>query len=197
MKICKRENKSNYSCYIFDCDNGLVWKKGYDQNDDLYWQVVNYSGDSRNIIRIDIPKSEESYNQIDALYNEMVNSKKDNINSKDTYYIDDINEYDNFRLYNPKENLIHWVSDTGKINTEELYIYKDDEERFYSVIFFSQNPNVRNIKIIFSTNHSKYGNFSEAFRRDFGRTLDVAFDKYDECFEKIQKGNKQYLKKVS
>lgn len=197
MEICKRENKSNYSCYIFDCDNGLVWKKGYDQNDDLYWQVVNYSGDSRNIIRIDIPKSEESYNQIDALYNEMVNSKKDNIDSKDTYYIDDINEYDNFRLYNPKENLIHWVSDTGKINTEELYIYKDDEERFYSVIFFSQNPNVRNIKIIFSTNHSKYGNFSEAFRRDFGRTLDVAFDKYDECFEKIQKGNKQYLKKAS
>lgn len=198
MEICKRENKSRYSCYIFDMDNRIVWKKGYDQEDNLYWQVVNYGISPKNIIglgvkiiRLDINKFDENYGLLDELYNEIINSKRDN---KDCYYIDDIDEYNNFNLYNRKENLIHWVSDTGKINTEELYILKDEES--YSVIFMSHNPNVRNIKINFSTNHSKYGNFSEAFRRDYGRTLDIAYDRYEECFDKIISGNKQYLKKV-
>lgn len=191
MEICKRENKTNYSCYIFDFDNKIVWKKGYDQEDNLYWQVVNYGTNLRNIIYININKKDENYQLIDSLYNEIINSKKDN---NDSYYIDDIKEYDNFGLYNSRDDYIYWVSDTGKINTEELYILKDEEN--YTVVFKTHSPNVKNIKVIFSTNHSKYGNFSEAFRRDFGRTLDVAYDRYDECFEKMNRGNKQYLKKV-
>ena len=61
---------------------------------------------------------------------------------------------------------------------------------------YSKNPSVKNIKVVFSTNNSKYGNFSEAFRRDYGRTLDIAYDRYEECFDKIVGGNKQYLKKA-
>lgn len=190
MEICKRENKHNYSCYIFDYDNKVVWKKGYDEEDNLYWQVVNYNQDRRSIIYINVSeKDSENYQLMDCLYNEIKNSKKDN---EDSYYIDDIQEYNNFDLLNTKESYIHWVSDTGKINTEDLYILKN--EGSYTVIFKTFNQNARNIKVIFGTTHSKYGNFSEAFRRDFGRTLDIAYDRYDECFSKME--SKQYLKKV-
>lgn len=191
MEICKRENKSRYSCYIFDMDNKIVWKKGYDQNDDLYWQVVSYDNNPKSMIRVDINKLDDNYDLIDKLYNEIISSSKDN---ESCYYIDDINEYDNYSLYNRKDDFIYWVSDTGKINTEELYIVRNDES--YSVIFKSHNPSVKNIKVVFSTNNSKYGNFSEAFRRDYGRTLDIAYDRYEECFDKIVSGNKQYLKKA-
>lgn len=190
MEICKRENRSNYSCYIFDYDNKVVWKKGYDQDDNLYWQVVNYSSDRKDIIYINVSeKDSENYQLIDRLYNEILNSNKDN---KDSYYIDDLQEYSNFDLCNKRENYIHWISDTGKINTEELYILKN--EGSYTIAFKTFNPKAQNIKIIFDTNHSKYGKFSEAFRRDFGRTLDIAYDRYDECFSKMIE-HKQ-LKKV-
>ena len=191
MEICKREMKSNYNCYIFDQDNRIVWKKAYDLDDNLYWQVVNYSNILGNMIRINVYKKDENYNLIDKLYNEISTSTKDN---KTDYYIDDIHEYDNFGLYNKQENFIHWISDTGKINSEELYILKSEES--YDIVFVSHGINPKNIKIVFSTSNSKYGRFSEAFRRDFGRTLDIAYDTYDECFDKITKGNKQYSKKA-
>lgn len=191
MDICKKETRNSYNCYIFNQDERIVWKKGYDSSDNLYWQVVNYDSIPRSLIRFDINRNDENYELMDKLYSEIVNSSKENVSN---YFIDDIHEYDNFGLYNKKEDYIHWISDTGKINTEELYILKNDES--YGIVFVSHASKVKNIKIVFDTCNSKYGNFSEAFRRDFGRTLDIAYDRYDECFDKITRGNKQYLKKV-
>lgn len=189
MDICKRETKNSYNCYIFNQDEKIVWKKAYDLDDNLYWQVVNYGDDIKNIIRLDIDKNDENFELVDELFNEISNSSKEN---KESYYIDDIHEYDNFGLYNKRENYIHWISDTGRINSEELYILKNDET--YGIVFISHASKLKNIKITFSTCNSKYGNFSEAFRRDFGRTLDIAYDRYDECFNKIVNKNKQYKK---
>ena len=128
---------------------------------------------------------------MDKLYNDISKSDSDALPED---YIDDIHEYDNFGLYNEQEKFIHWISDTGRIITEELYILKN--EGSYGIVFISHAPKIKNIKIVFSTNNSRYGKFSEAFRRDFDRTYDIGYENYDECFEEITSDCKKYLKKA-